>query len=143
MIEAFRSPKIECFVANHQWLENDCLFADIILPVTCQLELEDLGFISPIVQERVAVFYQGQAIKPIGDSKSDYEIACEIARKLGVHEQYTQGLTVEEWIKRAYQKSGIQDIISLEASIQPLFFPVNTTVRYHRHTNSELRLHIF
>ena len=114
MIEAFRSPKIECFVANHQWLENDCLFADIILPVTCQLELEDLGFISPIVQERVAVFYQGQAIKPIGDSKSDYEIACEIARKLGVHEQYTQGLTVEEWIKRAYQKSGIQDIISLE-----------------------------
>ena len=114
MIEAFRSPKIECFIANHQWLENDCLFADIILPVSCQLEEEDIGYICPIVQERVAVFYQGQAIKPIGESMSDYEIACEVAKKMGVYEKITEGKTVEEWVKSAYEKSGVQDLISWE-----------------------------
>jgi hypothetical protein len=37
-IEAIRSAKVECFVANPQWLENDCLFADIILLVSTKFE---------------------------------------------------------------------------------------------------------
>jgi trimethylamine-N-oxide reductase (cytochrome c) len=31
-MEALQSPKIECIVAQHPWLENDCLFADISFP---------------------------------------------------------------------------------------------------------------
>ncbi len=114
MIEAFRNPKIECFVANHQWLENDCLFADIVLPVSCILEEEDMGNTVFIGQERVVISYQGQAIRPIGESKSDYEIACEIAKKLGVYEQFSEGKTIKEWVKYGYENSGIQDQISWE-----------------------------
>jgi molybdopterin guanine dinucleotide-containing S/N-oxide reductase-like protein len=114
MIEAYRNPRIECVVANHQWLENDCLFADIVLPVSCILEEEDMGNTVFIGQERVVISYQGQAIKPVGESKSDYEIACEIAKKLGVYEQFTEGKTIEEWIKYGYEQSGIQDQISWE-----------------------------
>jgi anaerobic selenocysteine-containing dehydrogenase len=33
MIKAWRDPSIECVVAQHPWLEHDCLFADIILPI--------------------------------------------------------------------------------------------------------------
>ena len=32
-VKALRSPEIECVVAQHPWLENDCYLADIILPV--------------------------------------------------------------------------------------------------------------
>ncbi len=31
LVDAYRSPKIECIVAQHPWLENDCVFADIII----------------------------------------------------------------------------------------------------------------
>ena len=44
-VEALRSPKIECIVAQHPWLENDCLIADIILPANTTLEVERPGFL--------------------------------------------------------------------------------------------------
>jgi trimethylamine-N-oxide reductase (cytochrome c) len=31
--DALRSPKIEFVLVQHPWMENDCLFADIILPI--------------------------------------------------------------------------------------------------------------
>ncbi len=41
MIEALRSPEIETIVAQHPWFENDCLYADIVLPSNTKLEEED------------------------------------------------------------------------------------------------------
>ena len=41
--EAYRSPKIEFILVQHPWLENDCLFADIILPVNTKFEEDDIG----------------------------------------------------------------------------------------------------
>ena len=43
MMEAVRSPKIEFILAQHPWLENDCLYSDIILPANTKLEEEDIG----------------------------------------------------------------------------------------------------
>ena len=37
-IEAIRSPKIEFVVTQHPWMENGCLYSDIILPVSTKLE---------------------------------------------------------------------------------------------------------
>jgi trimethylamine-N-oxide reductase (cytochrome c) len=37
-----RSPKIEFILAQHPWMENDCLFSDIILPTNTHLEVEDI-----------------------------------------------------------------------------------------------------
>jgi trimethylamine-N-oxide reductase (cytochrome c) len=41
-IKGWRSPKIEFILAQHPWLENDCLFADIILPVSTKFEEQDV-----------------------------------------------------------------------------------------------------
>ncbi len=43
VMEAFRNPKIECVVAQHPWLENDVLCADIVFPVTTTLECDDIS----------------------------------------------------------------------------------------------------
>ena len=41
--KAYRAPMIEFMLAQHPWLENDCLFADIILPVNTKFEEDDIG----------------------------------------------------------------------------------------------------
>jgi trimethylamine-N-oxide reductase (cytochrome c) len=113
MIEAFRSPKIEFVLAQHPWLENDCLFADIILPVNTKLEENDIG--SDMMGEQCkSVFLEEQCVEPLGESKSDYEIVCMIAEKLGVLEEYTEGRSVEEWIKYGFETCGVKDYISYE-----------------------------
>jgi trimethylamine-N-oxide reductase (cytochrome c) len=96
-IDAFQNPKIECVVVQHQWLENDCLLADIILPVNTKLEEEDFGIDRD--SQYYSIFLEDKSVEPVGESKTDYEIVCAVAQKLGLYEQYTKGKTVKEWIK--------------------------------------------
>jgi molybdopterin guanine dinucleotide-containing S/N-oxide reductase-like protein len=114
IIEAFRNPKIECIVAQHPWLENDCLIADIILPANTTLEVDDIvANIRQSVHFQCMTF-QRQAIRPVGESKSDSEVVLEIARKLGLEEKYTGGKTDEEWMKVFFDSKGLPDFISWE-----------------------------
>jgi molybdopterin guanine dinucleotide-containing S/N-oxide reductase-like protein len=112
-IKALKSPKIEFILAQHPWFENDCLFADIILPVSTKLEEEDIAFqrlgapFNSIVHER-------KCIEQVGESKSDYEITCLIAEKLGLLKEYTEGRSIEEWKKRGFDQSNVQDLTTYE-----------------------------
>jgi molybdopterin guanine dinucleotide-containing S/N-oxide reductase-like protein len=112
-IKALRSPKIEFMLAQHPWLENDCLFADIILPVNTKLEEEDISADNMGGQYRI-LLNEKKCIEPLGESRSDYEIVCMIAEKLGLLKEYTQGRTVEDWIKLGFENSGAQNMISLK-----------------------------
>ena len=42
-VRAMRHPDIEFMFAQHPWLENDALLADIILPVNTKLEEDDIA----------------------------------------------------------------------------------------------------
>ena len=114
VIEELRSPKIECIVVQHPWLENDCLSADIVLPANTHFEVDD---IMPNTMQGVqleSVLLQKQAIKPIGESKSDYEIVLEVAKKLGKYEVITEGRTIEGLIKHVFNGLGLAEVISWE-----------------------------
>ena len=50
----------------------------------------------------------------MGESKSDYEIVCAVAEKLGMLKEYTEGKSVQEWIKYGHQVSGVADMVSWE-----------------------------
>ncbi|HWQ76518.1 MAG TPA: molybdopterin-dependent oxidoreductase [Syntrophomonas sp.] len=113
MIDALRSPKIECVVAQHPWMENDCLYADIILPINTKFEEEDIGC-DTFGGNFNLVFHEGRCIEPIGESLSDWEAVAEVAKKLGLYEEYTQGRDVEAWIKVGFENSGIQNKIGYE-----------------------------
>ena len=60
------------------------------------------------------VTLQRQAIQPIGESKSDYEIVLEVARKLGLYDRVSMGKTIEEWIKHVFNRTGLTNTISWE-----------------------------
>lgn len=124
-IEALRSPKIECVVMQHPWMENDCLFADIILPINTKFEEEDFG-VDVLGDSFNVVLYEGQCIEPLGESKSDYEAVAEVAKKLGLYEEYTRGKSIEDLIKDGYEQSGIKDRISYEEFREKEYFVIPT-----------------
>jgi len=125
LIEAFRSPKIEFILAQHPWLENDCLFADIVLPVNTKFEEEDIGSDGFSGQFNL-VFPEGKCVESIGESKSDYELVCMIAERFGLLEEYTDGKSIEEWIKIGYETSGVQDMVSWEELKEKGYYVIPT-----------------
>ena len=120
--DAYRNPKVECFVSNHQWMQCDTIFADLILPITTCLEEQDCVGCS---QGGTLHMYgiQDQACDVVGESKSDYEVAAELAKRFGKYEEYTKGLTVEQEIESSYMSSLIQGFISLEDFKKKQYFP--------------------
>ena len=105
-VDAFQSPKIECVVAQHPWLENDCLIADIILPANTTLEVDDLvANVGMGANEFSMIGLQKKAMTPVGESKSDYEIVLEIADQMGMKEAVSEGKSVDDWIKVSFNRS--------------------------------------
>ena len=111
--DAIRTDEVEFFVTNHQWLENDSLFADLVLPVTTCIEDDDMMGGSMVVSIRSA------AITPpgcdrVGEAKSDFEIACELGERFGVRDQIDMGMTYAEWRQFEFQNSRLGEEITFE-----------------------------
>ncbi|MDR1359032.1 MAG: molybdopterin-dependent oxidoreductase, partial [Coriobacteriales bacterium] len=113
--DAMRSPEVQCFITNHQWIENDSLFADLILPVsTCLEEMDDVGCSQGDSVQSCAI--QDAAGDTVGESLSDYEIAQRVGASFGedIVDILTQGMDVEEWLEYNFSKSAISQEISFE-----------------------------
>jgi len=132
-IKALQSSKIEFILAQHPWMENDCLYADIILPVSTKFEQEDIMADSMGGQFRL-IFKERKCIDTIGESKSDYEIVCLIAEKLGLLKEYTGGETVEELIRSGYETSGVKDMISYEELNEKEYFVIPTDPEWRKYS---------
>ncbi len=119
-IEAYKSPKIQFTVAVHPWLENDMLFADLILPESTWLEQDDIATIGSWSLGKgskfgnVASVYMKKCIQPLGESRNPYDIYVAIASRLGIEKQYTEGRTVEDWIKTIFNKSTLPKFITYD-----------------------------
>ncbi|MDR0850979.1 MAG: molybdopterin-dependent oxidoreductase [Clostridiales Family XIII bacterium] len=109
IVKAFRDPSVECIVAQQPWLENDCILADIVLPVQTKFELEDIcedngsGVIS-------CAYHEQPACPPVGESLDDFDCVAEVARKLGedIYNAYTGNkMPKEKVLELFYQGSGI------------------------------------
>ncbi len=125
MQDALRGEKIEFVLAQHPWMENETIFADIVLPVNTKIEEEDIG-VDLFSGQFNTVFYEGKAVEPIGESLSDYEAVGEIAKKLGLYDAYTQGCSVEDWIHAGFDHSGIQEMTDYKEFREKEYFVVPT-----------------
>ena len=115
MIEAMRSPEIECIVAQHPWLENDCYFADIIFPVATKHEIPDIG--NDLSSGGfVSVYFEQPCCPPVGESVSDFDVCARVAEKLGPEylRAYTGNLTEEDRVRFFYKASGCEEHLSWE-----------------------------
>ena len=108
-VKALRSPEIECVVAQHPWLENDCYLADIILPVVTKHEMEDVAEDTGGAVF-TSVFREHAACPPVGESLSDFDCVAAVAKKINddVYQAYTiNEKPLERIIELFYQGSGV------------------------------------
>ena len=124
-VRAMRHPDVEFMFAQHPWLENDCLLADIILPVNTKLEEDDIAGDIFSGQYNL-LFPEHKCIEPLGESKTDYEIACMIAERLGLLKEYTGGKSIPELIKYGWETSRCADLISWEELNEKGYYVVPT-----------------
>jgi len=123
LIRAYQSPKLECLVTQDCWWSTETGLVDIILPACTNLERNDIGewaqaggYIadsSSSCNHRIIVC-QKKCIEPLYESRSDYTIFAELAKRLGVWEQYTEGKTEEDWVKAEFEYSDLPKYISWE-----------------------------
>ena len=124
-VRAMRHPDIEFMFAQHPWLENDCLLADIILPVNTKLEEEDIAGDIFSGQYNL-LFPEHKCIEPLAESKTDYEIACLIAERLGLLKEYTGGKSIPDLIKYGWETSRCSDLISWQQLNEKGYYVVPT-----------------
>lgn len=121
--DAIRTDEVEFFVTNHQWLENDSLFADLILPVTTCVEDNDTMGASMVVSMRYSALTPAGCDR-VGESMSDFEIACKLGERFGVRDQIDMGMTEEEWHRFGFDQSQLGTEISWdEMQKRGYYFP--------------------
>jgi molybdopterin guanine dinucleotide-containing S/N-oxide reductase-like protein len=121
-IDAFQHESIECIVAQHPWLENECLYSDIILPANTTLEVEDIVTNSRQGPHFQSVAIQEQAIQPIGESRSDYEIVLAIAEKLGMGKKFSEGKTTLDLQKDVFNTMELGDMTTWKDFMDKKYF---------------------
>jgi molybdopterin guanine dinucleotide-containing S/N-oxide reductase-like protein len=116
-VRAMRHPDIEFIFAQHPWLENDCLLADVILPVSTKLEEDDINA-DLYSGQSILVFPEERCVEPLGESFSDYEITCKIAERLGLLEEYTGGRSIDDLRRLGFETSGVRDLATRGVATQ-------------------------
>ncbi len=121
--DAIRTPEVEMFITNHQWLENDSLFADLILPVTTCVEEDDtVGSSAQVGLKHAGI--QDKACDVVGESKSDWEIALAVAERFGVRDQIDLGMSIDEWRQYGFEQSKLPEEIGWdEFKEKSYYFP--------------------
>jgi trimethylamine-N-oxide reductase (cytochrome c) len=124
--EAIRSPKIECHITQNMWLEDGMIMSDLILPISTHHERYDIKAATDVC---TSLLLQKPAVKPRGESKSDFEAVCMVADKLGVLDALTEGKTAEEIeearVREGYDGSGVTGMVSWDELNEKNYFSMS------------------
>ncbi|MBI4495813.1 MAG: molybdopterin-dependent oxidoreductase [Deltaproteobacteria bacterium] len=101
-IQALR--KLEFIVCHDQFLTPTAHFADILLPVTMDMEQNDLTGNWGMGHSAV---FSHKVVEPAGECRSDLEIFADLARRLGIRDYETR--TEREWLDHLLSGSEIPD----------------------------------
>jgi len=129
----YRSPNLEFVVNQSIWNEGEAKFADIILPACTNFERHDISEWSNLgayghhgfqqLNHRVIMF-QHKCIEPLGESKPDYEIFLELAKRLGLALYFSEGMSELDWVKRLYDASDLPRVMSWKDFIRKGYYVV-------------------
>ena len=123
-VKAYQSDKVPFVVNQSIWMEGEAKFADIILPACTNFERLDIGEWancsgympdSYVQMNHRVIVLQKKCIEPLGESRSDYEIFAELAKRLGIYEPYSMGGKNErDWVKQCFHATDLPKNITWE-----------------------------
>ena len=132
-VNMYRTDKLEFVVNQSIWFEGEARFADVILPACTSFERWDIsefancgGYIQHSFTQcnhRVAVM-QHKCIEPLGESKSDFQIFLEIAKRLGVGANFSEGSTELDWCRRYFDATDLPNEIGWKKFLKKGYYVV-------------------
>jgi trimethylamine-N-oxide reductase (cytochrome c) len=130
---AYRSEKLEFVVNQSIWFEGEAKFADVILPACTSFERWDIsefancgGYIQHSFNQcnhRVVVM-QHKCIEPLGESKSDFQIFLEIAKRLGFGAIFSEGVTELDWCRRLFEATDVSRAMTWKEFLKKGYYVV-------------------
>ena len=132
-VRMYQSEQLEFVVNQSIWFEGEAKFADVVLPACTNFERTDISEWAGLggyghhgqqqLNHRVIIF-QAPAIKPLGESKSDYWIFNEICKRLGLSNYFSEGINEIDWVKRIYLASDLKKVISFKKLLKRGYYVV-------------------
>lgn len=92
--------RLDTFVVQDAAWTASAKHADFVLPCTLTVERDDLGG-TPIDPLLVAM---RKVVPPFQHARDDYDIFCELARRLGSLEEFSEGRSAEQWIRHCWRR---------------------------------------
>ena len=124
LVKMFQSPKLETVVVQDCWWHTETRFADVILPACTNFERNDIaewgeagGYLKwgTTGSNYRVITYQQKCIEPLGESRSDYWIFSQLAKRLGVWDEFSDGgKSEEDWIRAYFEVSDLPKRVSWE-----------------------------
>jgi len=138
-VRMYQSSKLEFVVNQDCWWSGETGFADIILPACTQLERDDIAeWGEPGGQTKGGssgcnfrvIVRMKKCIEPLWESKSDYQIFTQLAQRLGVEQEYTEGNSELDWARKFFDISDLPKHISWEEFDRKGYYIVNVPEDY-------------
>jgi len=101
-IRAFQ--QVEFAVCHDSFLTPTARYCDVVLPTTTFLEREDIVFTSGNY-----LLFSNQAVPPLPACRSDYDIFCDLAGRLGFGWAFSEGKDEEAWLRHLVAASEVPD----------------------------------
>ena len=77
-------------------------WCDLILPAQMDVEQNDVGFAQ--TENTITPMSATSSITPAFEAKTAWDMHCELAKKLGIWDEYTEGKTDEEWKRQLWEE---------------------------------------
>ncbi|SLM31710.1 Pyrogallol hydroxytransferase large subunit [Desulfamplus magnetovallimortis] len=132
-VKAYQSDNLEFVVNQSIWFEGESKFADVILPACTNFERWDIGETAnsggyshhQFTQwNHRIITMQHKCIEPLGESKSDYQIFLEIAKRLDLGAPFSEGSSELEWCRRLFNASDLPKVISWQQFMKKGYYVV-------------------
>ncbi len=96
---------VDFAVTHEMFLTPTARWCDVVLPAAGPLEKEDIGI--PWLGNYL--LYKPQIVPPPGEARTDYDIFCALAERLGFGQEFSQGRSAAQWVDLFIQESEIPD----------------------------------
>ena len=94
VVQAWQRPEVTV-VNDYNWTAS-AKYADIVLPATTTLERNDIASSSHYILAMKRV------VDPIFEARDDFDIYADLADRLGLKDQFTEGKGEMDWLRQMY-----------------------------------------